>query len=104
MPSLTALFRILPTGFLGALLAAQTLATGSIYPAILWHFLNNGMAVLIDRFELLQNANPTAVNVASIALLLLSGALVWHFRTPYPKPAPTVASPGESEVHHERAA
>ncbi len=40
------LFRIIPTGVLGIALAAVVIRTGSIYPAMLWHFLNNAMAIL----------------------------------------------------------
>jgi ABC-type Na+ efflux pump permease subunit/membrane protease YdiL (CAAX protease family) len=40
-----AIFRIFPTGFLGGLLTAVTLMTGSIFPAIVWHTLHNGLAV-----------------------------------------------------------
>jgi len=39
------LFRLVPTGVLGVVLAAVVLKTGSLYPAILWHFLNNLLAV-----------------------------------------------------------
>lgn len=43
-------FRLLPTALLGALLALATLATGSIFPAMLWHGLHNGLGlVLIDE-------------------------------------------------------
>ncbi|MEM7356715.1 MAG: CPBP family glutamic-type intramembrane protease, partial [Acidobacteriota bacterium] len=38
------LIRLLPTAALGVLLAAVTLLTGSIFPAMLWHALNNAMA------------------------------------------------------------
>lgn len=44
-----ALFRILPTAFLGMVFAAVTLLTGSIFPAMLWHTLNNMTAVLLTR-------------------------------------------------------
>jgi membrane protease YdiL (CAAX protease family) len=44
-----ALFRILPAGYLGVVLAAVTLITGSIFPAMLWHALNNGFVLLMGR-------------------------------------------------------
>ena len=44
-----ALFRILPAGYLGVVLAAVTLITGSIFPAMLWHTLNNGFVLLMGR-------------------------------------------------------
>ena len=40
------LFRILPTAYLGAVLAVVTLLTGSIFPAMLWHALNNSIALV----------------------------------------------------------
>lgn len=40
------LFRLASTAFLGMLLAAVTLMTGSIFPAIVWHVLNNAVATL----------------------------------------------------------
>ena len=40
------LFRIAPTGYLGVILAASVVLTGSIYPAMLWHFLNNAVAIV----------------------------------------------------------
>ncbi len=44
-----ALFRILPTGYLGVILAAITLITGSVFPAMLWHALNNGFVLMMGR-------------------------------------------------------
>lgn len=40
------LFRIVPTGFLGIVLAVVVLRTGSVFPAMLWHFLNNFLSVV----------------------------------------------------------
>ncbi|TYT75114.1 ABC transporter permease subunit [Desulfobotulus mexicanus] len=43
------LFRIVPTAFLGMIFAMITLLTGSIFPAMLWHGLNNMLAVLLHH-------------------------------------------------------
>jgi len=43
------LFRIVPTGFLGFVLTWVVLLGGSIYPAMLWHGLNNAIAIVPDR-------------------------------------------------------
>jgi membrane protease YdiL (CAAX protease family) len=43
------LFRIVPTGLLGVGLALVVLRTRSIYPAILWHALNNALALVPAR-------------------------------------------------------
>lgn len=40
------LFRILPTAYLGTMLALVTILTGSLFPAMLWHALNNAVALL----------------------------------------------------------
>lgn len=40
------LFRIFPTAYLGSLLALITILTGSIFPAMLWHALNNAVALV----------------------------------------------------------
>ena len=40
------LFRIIPTAWLGFLLTGVVLLSGSIYPAMLWHGLNNAIAIV----------------------------------------------------------
>jgi sodium transport system permease protein len=40
------LFRIIPTAYLGSILALVTILTGSIFPAMLWHALNNAVALV----------------------------------------------------------
>jgi membrane protease YdiL (CAAX protease family) len=47
-----ALFRLAPTAFLGILLACVTLLSGSIYPAMLWHVLNNSLAILGSDWQM----------------------------------------------------
>ena len=64
--------KYLPTGLIGLWLAWLVVATGSIYPAILAHLLNNGIAILYFTeypFE------PTPANLA-LALVVLAGTLV----------------------------
>lgn len=43
------LFRIVPTAFLGVVLALVVLRSGSILPAMLWHFLNNFLSLVPQR-------------------------------------------------------
>ncbi len=43
------LFRIAPTAFLGFILTLVVLFSGSIYPAMAWHALNNAVAILPER-------------------------------------------------------
>ncbi len=51
-------FRIAPTALLGAMLGMATLFTGSVFPAILWHFLNNALAVVMPGSVDLGNLQP----------------------------------------------
>jgi CAAX amino terminal protease family. len=46
------IFRVAPTGILGIVLTALTLITGSIFPAMLLHALNNGMALAMTKYNL----------------------------------------------------
>ncbi len=86
-----ALFRILPTAFLGAMLTGVVLLTGSILPAIAWHFAHNSLGVLIDRYGWGETWDPAWVSYGAVGLLAASIALIWYSRTPYPKPGPTVS-------------
>ena len=90
------LFRLLPTAFLGVLMATVTLLTGSVFPAILWHFINNALAVTDQsaRFE----AMGDWIYPGSVVILLASLALIWWARTPYPDPkAQDLAATGDGE-------
>lgn len=80
------LWRIPPTAYLGTLLAAVVLLTGSIYPAMLWHALNNAVALVpvelgwvSEDFRLPAWAYPAAA-----AALVASFAVLWVYRRPYP--------------------
>jgi sodium transport system permease protein len=99
-----AIFRIFPTGFLGAMLTAVTLLTGSIFPAIAWHTLHNGLAVglsLLGQDDAsagggaqgasdglatlhLWTENPW-FSLVGIPLLALAFWLLWRYRTPHPR-------------------
>ncbi|MFH1175805.1 MAG: CPBP family glutamic-type intramembrane protease [Acidobacteriota bacterium] len=80
----TALFRILPTGFLGVLLAAVTLLTGSIFPAMAWHAINNCAGLLAGHYGWsLADLGP-GLYLAGAAVLLLAFWIIWRNRTPYP--------------------
>ncbi|MBT8405677.1 MAG: ABC transporter permease subunit [Gemmatimonadetes bacterium] len=58
------LFRILPTAYLGTVLALVTLLTGSVFPAMVWHAINNSVALV-----------PTAAGWG----LFESGVPVWIY-------------------------
>jgi membrane protease YdiL (CAAX protease family) len=73
------LVRLVPTFLLGVVLAALTLAADSIWPAVLVHFLNNAMVVLLIDGQLgglgrALAAHPAAALVCGIAIF--AGGLV----------------------------
>jgi sodium transport system permease protein len=80
----TSLFRIVPTGFLGVLLAAVTLLSGSIFPAMLWHALNNALGVLGGHYGIALHDLDAWLYLAGAAVLALAFWIVWRNRTPYP--------------------
>ena len=80
------LFRIVPTGFLGVVLAATTLLTGSVFPAMLWHFLNNAIAIVPVTQGWVSGdftVEPWMTGVGAVGLAA-SFAILWVTRRPYP--------------------
>ena len=80
------LFRIVPTAWLGAVMAAVVLMSGSIYPAMLWHFLNNAVALVPQQQEWLPDdfeVEPWMTGAAAVGLALAFWIL-WRTRRPYP--------------------
>ena len=82
------LWRIPPTAYLGTLLATVVLLTGSIYPAMLWHAVNNAAALIpvelewvTEDYQLPLWAYPVAAAVLAVAFTVL-----WLTRRPYPVP------------------
>ena len=80
------LWRIVPTAYLGVLLTAVVLLTGSVYPAMFWHALSNALAILPVRigwvrgdFDLPLWSYPLGVATLGVAFLIL-----WNARRPYP--------------------
>ncbi len=78
------LFRIVPTAFLGMILTAVTLLTGSIYPAMAWHGLNNALSIwLANRMVSLSDFDPW-IYLTAVTALALSFWIILRNRTPYP--------------------
>ncbi|MEM6994246.1 MAG: type II CAAX endopeptidase family protein, partial [Myxococcota bacterium] len=75
-----ALFRILPTGSLGVLFTATVLLTRSIYPAMVWHALNNLLGVSIGLAGYDTATLPVWAPVAALPVLGLAFALLWRHR------------------------
>ncbi|MCU0224092.1 MAG: ABC transporter permease subunit [Acidobacteria bacterium] len=80
-----ALFRIAPTAFLGVLLTAVVLLTGSIFPAMLWHALSNALALLAGRAGADLAELPAAYYAAAAVVLALAFWILWRTRRPYPE-------------------
>jgi sodium transport system permease protein len=81
-----ALFRLLPTAYMGTLLAGVTLLTGSIFPAIVWHAVNNASALVPAYLGWVPPSGPVQpwTYWAALAGLALAFWILWRQRTPYP--------------------
>jgi len=82
------LFRIVPTGLLGVMLAVVVIRTRSIYPAMLWHFLNNAIALVPTE---LGWVDPNA-SIPGWGFALAGGGLVISFLLLTPRPDPFAAA------------
>ena len=78
------LFRIVPTAYMGAVLTAVVLLTGSIYPAMAWHALNNGFALLSARLGFPLDEAPLSLVAVGVAGLAVAAWILWRSRSPYP--------------------
>lgn len=78
------LFRFIPTAALGVMFAAIVMLTGSIYPAVLWHTLNNATSILLADLGIpLEQLDPGAYFAGS-GLLAVSFWTAWRHRRIYP--------------------
>jgi len=80
----TALFRILPTAFLGVILTALALLTGSVFPGIVVHAGSNAMSVLFAEAEIPIHELGWWIYLIAALVLGLSFYLLYRVRTPYP--------------------
>ena len=78
------LFRLAPTACLGVLLTAVTLLTCSIYPAMLWHCLNNATGLLVYKLQMPETDLGPVCYLAGAGLLGVAFYIFWRNRTPYP--------------------
>ena len=79
-----ALFRIIPTAFLGIILTSMALLTGSIFPGIAAHAGNNGLSLWLTISGISVANLSWPWYVASVVVLALAFYLLWRTRTPYP--------------------
>ncbi len=78
------LFRLAPAAFLGVVLTGVTLITGSIFPAMLWHGLNNALGILAEQQEISLTEQGPWVLLLAAAGICLASWILWRCRTPYP--------------------
>jgi sodium transport system permease protein len=79
-----ALFRIIPTGFMGIVLTAIALLTGSIFPGMLVHAGNNAFAFWAGRQGYPLAGLNWPLYLAALAIFGLSFYILYRNRTPYP--------------------
>jgi len=75
-----ALFRLVPTAFLGVILAAVVLLSGSIFPAMLWHALNNAIGIGATMLGADLGELPAGIYLAGAAVLALAFWILWRTR------------------------
>ncbi len=78
------LFRLIPTAYLGVVLTAVVLLTGSIFPAMVWHALNNAVALVPEYLRLWPEELPGWAPAAGAVGLALAFWILWRYGTPYP--------------------
>lgn len=78
------LFRLIPTAYLGFLLTAVVLISGSIFPAMLWHALNNAVALVPAYLDLWSESPPLWTSAVGAVGLALAFWILWRYRAPYP--------------------
>jgi sodium transport system permease protein len=80
------LFRLFPTAFLGVVLGAVTILSGSIFPAMVWHALNNGISLVMNSYGVALELLPAASYLGGILVLALSFWILWRVRPPPQNP------------------
>jgi sodium transport system permease protein len=78
------LFRIIPTAFMGVLLTAMALLTGSIFPGMLVHAGNNALGLWMGKMDVSTGNLAWWWYLAAAAVLALAFYILYRVRTPYP--------------------
>ncbi len=79
-----ALFRIIPTAYLGMVLTTVAVLTGSIFPCMLLHAGNNAFAFLLYRYGVEIENWPPELLLLNIPVFVFAIYLLYRYRTPYP--------------------
>ena len=68
-------------------MTAVVLVTGSIFPAMAWHALNNAVAVVPPYLGWMSDdpAYPPWLHAAGVAGLVVAAGILWRCRRPYPE-------------------
>jgi sodium transport system permease protein len=74
------LFRLVPTAYLGIVLAAVVVLSGSIFPAMLWHALSNATGLVPAYLGNAPEAPPLWAYPAGMLGLTICFALLWRYR------------------------
>jgi sodium transport system permease protein len=80
-----ALFRILPTGFLGMVLTAVALLTGSIFPCMIAHAGNNALGLWMGLAGYNVGGLDWWAYVLAACVMFLALYIIYRVRTPYPE-------------------
>jgi sodium transport system permease protein len=79
-----ALFRILPTAFLGVILTTMALLTGSIFPGMVMHAGNNALSLWLGVSGHPLGNLTWPLYLAGAAVFSLAFYIIYRQRTPYP--------------------
>lgn len=79
-----ALFRLIPTAYLGMVLTTVALLSGSIFPCMLLHAGNNAFAFILYRYGVEVENWPPELLLLNVPVFLFSIYLIYRYRTPYP--------------------
>ncbi len=79
-----ALFRIIPTAYLGVVLTTVAVLSGSIFPCMLLHAGNNAFAFILYRYGVEIENWPPELLLLNIPVFVFAIYLLYRYRTPYP--------------------
>ena len=79
-----ALFRIIPTTYLGVVITTVAVLSGSIFPCMLLHAGNNAFAFLLYRYGVEIETWPPELLLLNLPVFVLALYLLYRYRTPYP--------------------
>ncbi len=79
-----ALFRIIPTTYLGVVITTVAVLSGSIFPCMLLHAGNNAFAFLLYRYGVEIETWPPELLLLNLPVFVFALYLLYRYRTPYP--------------------